>query len=293
MLKIATLMGFLRMKATESLPCLVASLATALLSGQAALGYSDFGLHLPVPPRIVDLLSGAQGGVAGQAHVDADFPIGRWVHPTGYVIARDSNVPGPGLALHGAGFGLSLKGAMELDADFSNFTKPNSIGSFDAESGVLRPSQTIVTIFGFESWVSRRLTEFNSTKETLKVEVYTVEHIVENLRMDLCDVGSRFSNYPKLRLLFGVVNRHAFLPGFPTFLDGSIVQLTTEFKPRFKSLYLSLGGIDPVLEGSPESRYNRVSHMRLIHAVVRGRGPFKREAASITYTPCSSENQDR
>ena len=270
-LEVQALVSMLRSKTSKLLFCLLMVFATTLLSGQVVLVPDKSPFRLPVPPRVLDLLPGAQGRIACESHIDTDFTSSRWVGSPGDVIAREEYIPLPGLALHGAGFRLAFEWAVKLDTDLSDFTETKLLRSYKFEPSVLRPSHAVVTIFAPEPRMSRCAPTHYPAKEAFERAIEPMECLLKHLTVDLCNFGSILLDLRKLLALFVVVDRRAFLPGFATLFKSGIIKFTTEFKLSLKRLDLRLGGIDPILEGSFESRYNRISHTRIIHA--RGQEP--------------------
>jgi hypothetical protein len=273
-LKVVSLVRRLDIKATKSTLGLLATIGTAFFLTQLTLGIFETGLSLTIPARVVDLIPGGEGGETLQPHVDANFRSRERVDAGWYFIAREGSIPTASLSFERNCLRLPFDHAMKLDPDLSNLGKPKMFRADKMKSLILRPGQAVIAVSAFEAWISRSLAEFYAPKELLEGEINALKRLLKNLRIAFGVFWPKFLDCRKLTALCSVPNRNATFPGLAALFDSGIMKFTTAVKPFDEHPFLGFSGIQPVLEGSAESSYNRISHdMLLSHKGRLGQKP--------------------
>lgn len=264
MLKIASLIGRLRVKARDAMLCLLTAFGSTLLPGQFALGTLKPSLGLPIPSGVPDLLSSREGGERFEAYVDPDFGGCGRIGSGRDLGAGEDRIPLSSLMLDRAGLRGSFDGSVKLDLDPAYSGKAKALRPNEPEPNALRPSETIVAISPLEAGVPRRLSVLHATEEVLESKIYPMKGLLENLRIDLSVFGTGILNERKLSRLVLEVDRYAVLPRLTPFFDGGVVEFVATVEPAFERGDLGLGGIQAKLVRPPESSYNGVSHDELL-----------------------------
>lgn len=198
-----------------------------------------------------------------------------------YICTRKESVPISTFAFNCDNLNLSFDRSMELDFYLSNLREPETVSSGEMESLVLRPRQTVISIFVFEARISWDLLEFYTAKETLERKINPTECLLKNLRVDLNVLRAKCFDLRELSALVVKPDRNTALPSFPAFFCGGIMEFPAEVKPIFKYIDLSLCRIDAILEVALESSYNLFSHDAL--CLIQGRLGQKPKAVSAVF----------
>ena len=129
-------------------------------------------------------------------------------------LAREDSILLTCLILDGAGFNGAFQRAMQRDLDGANLR--------EAQTAIMREAvaplgigERVVAVASVKPRIARRLTRPGAPEEGLKRAVYPLNHVLQDLTVDLAVLWQPGFDAGQLGLLLVVANKYtASLPGF-------------------------------------------------------------------------------
>ena len=192
-------------------------------AGNPALCRLQLAFGLLQMAGIFNPLTRGQRGEHFDAEVDPDRLAGFGERFGRRGLNRENDIPAISLSPDRTPFDLPSNRSRKTDANRADFRQPQFV-AFEAESG-LRVGEGVIPILAFESRVARRLTVFDPAEECLEGSVRPLKYVLQDLGMDLFQIGAEVFDGRQLGALKGEVNRDAVDSiSLTPLLDGSVVQ---------------------------------------------------------------------
>ena len=197
-----------------------------------AIGFGKFLFIFTEESRIVNLLAVGECSKVRKSNVNAHNLIGSRKRIRLYN-ARETGVPmAECISPDGEGFGSSSQRAMQLDFNDADFREAQVFIVNESPVAInLRIGEGIVSIGGFESWITWLLARFNTAEECAEGKINAGLSILEHLRMGL--LKPRILLFPDWKEFVGVVSAErffTFLPRIASCFKGFVINPTAGIK---------------------------------------------------------------
>jgi len=224
MKEVLPLIRYFQMLAREAANCL-ASVGTAQLPfADLALCNPYRALRLLEQARILDDLAVAQGGEVLKSNIDAGRLAILWDEATVVFCNREDHKPTVRLSLDRASFDRAFNWAREAQAAGA-YTAQYQLVTRQSKAA-LRVGKAIEKSLTLKARVSRLVTGFHATKESLERFAQTAQSVLQDLTMNTGDIFTKQFDFRELKGLPVKVDRRAAgLKGIAALLQASIVKL--------------------------------------------------------------------
>lgn len=220
-----------------------------------ALDFRQGLLFLAEKARVRNCFPSGHGGKRLESYVNSNL-LGAFWQAKRVDFTGERGIPFPGTAfVDGERFDVPAHRAMVDQLDTANLREADPVIMGDAKAR-LREREGIITVLPFEAREPRYLSMLAHTaEEGLEGQLHPFGHILQDLRMDVCE-GRTFGFEQRnacLRLIPGNVLLSLF-PGILPIGQHLIVEPTALFKDRLKSFLLFPGWVNAVLVHLPHTQ---------------------------------------
>lgn len=240
-----------------------------LATADAALGDSQRGLSVPIPSRVLNGRTVAQGSEVRQADIHSDCARAEWQRSR-LDFASEQRIPTSGLTLDGQSLNVSLKWTVNLNANLADFRDAQFISLKDIADQPQR--ETVIAPRRTEARVARLLPCFHTSKKRLKRKIDALQSRLQRPGVDRGHVLTDRPDRRELKILIEPRNRLPFqLPSITSLLKRCVVKLAANRQLSVERFRLSFRWIDSI----SESAYYLVSQsVNLTTRFVRRSGSF-------------------
>jgi hypothetical protein len=211
-------------------------------------------LGFAVVARVLDILPNRRDEEHLETHIYARLFAGERQWLGGYLRTGNAGVPPIRFPADGDGLGgaVEWQRTVQPDGNTPNLgeAEDTTIQHRAAMLAHLRIGEAVVAVPALEAGITGRLAHLDAAEERLKGLVQAVQHILQDLRVEVAVFGPHLLDARQLRRLHGEAHGDvAFLPRQCPFFQPGVVQLAAAPQDRLQHPFLRGRWHQAVLEG--------------------------------------------